>query len=639
MEVREAGKRAVTQLQTTTTPHLRHLNPGTLIKHVNAPETATSSMSTNATIHEDSNSKLTILHYNDVYNIDATCKQEPIGGAARFCTAVKTFEHMNPLVLFSGDAFSPSMLSTFTRGEQMVPVLNTIGTHCAVFGNHDFDHGLDVLAEWVELTTFPWLMSNVVDNETGRPLGGGKITHILHHNDVKIGLIGLVEKEWLDTLPTIDPNEVTYIDFIKAGNQLADELHNQGCDIIIALTHMRTPNDIELAKHSGHIDLILGGHDHVFEILNIEDTHVIKSGTDFRQFSKIGVNTERSENGKISITVEKVDVNSTKYIEDPVLKEELKKYSDTIEAKMDEMLGVFTVELDGRFSSIRTSETNLGNWICDVALAATGADAVMINSGTFRSDQIHAAGPFTMRDLVNIIPMQDPLIVVEVSGKVLHEALENSVSTYPKLEGRFPQIAGMSFAFDPTQPPGRRVESKLVRIGDEWLKFEQTYTLCVKSYIFGGCDGYTMFKGCKVLMDDDAAPELGLAIQNHFKAIDVRMGKTHHTKHRQSLVTLSRRHSMVQMLENLELDGPTPIRRKSTFMQPMRHASMEHVNRGKLMRRASLDDLEQNSCLLAPSIQHRIVVVQNQDHIHEMILRRETMEANSVIKETDELTP
>lgn len=61
------------------------------------------------TASNDSHSKLTILHYNDVYNIDATCKQEPIGGAARFCTAVKAFDHLNPLVLFSGDAFSPSM--------------------------------------------------------------------------------------------------------------------------------------------------------------------------------------------------------------------------------------------------------------------------------------------------------------------------------------------------------------------------------------------------------------------------------------------------------------------------------------------------------------------------------------------------
>ncbi|XP_049291508.1 snake venom 5'-nucleotidase isoform X3 [Anopheles funestus] len=629
LEVREGGKRTITQIQNNTPNLLKFHTTASIDQRFDRDNSNKMSSAVD---------KLTIIHYNDVYNIDANSKSEPIGGAARFCTAVKSFNQLNPLVLFSGDAFSPSMLSTFTKGEQMVPVLNAIGTHCAVFGNHDFDHGLDVLDEWVEKTNFPWLMSNVVDNETGRPLGGGKITHIMNHNELKVGLIGLVEKEWLDTLPTIDPNEVTYIDFIKAGNQLANELHNQGCDVIIALTHMRTPNDIELAKHGGHIDLVLGGHDHVYEILNIGETYVIKSGTDFRQFSKIGINPERNQNGKITINVEKVDVNSSKYSEDTTLRDELKKYSEAIESKMDEMLGMFAVELEGRFSAIRTSETNLGNWICDVALAATGADCVIINSGTFRSDQIHPAGPFTMRDLINIIPMQDPLIVLEVSGKILHEALENSVSTYPKLEGRFPQIAGMSFVFDPTKSPGERVEPKLVRLGDEWLNLEQKYTLCIKSYIYGGCDGYTMFKGCRVLLDDDAAPELGLAIQNHFKAIDVRLGKTHHTKHRQSLVTLSRRHSMVQMLENLELDGPTPIRRKSSLTIP----KMEHItnNRSKqLLRRASLDDLEQNSCQLAPTIQHRIIVVQNEDHIREMILRRETIEKNCVIKETDELSP
>lgn len=71
-------------------------------------------------------------------------------------------------------------------------------------------------------------MSNVVDNETGRPLGGGKITHIINHsNNKSIGLIGLVEKEWLDTLPTIDPNEVTFIDYVEAGNQLAEKLLNE----------------------------------------------------------------------------------------------------------------------------------------------------------------------------------------------------------------------------------------------------------------------------------------------------------------------------------------------------------------------------------------------------------------------------
>lgn len=75
-------------------------------------------------------------------------------------------------------------------------------------------------------------------------------------------------------------------------------------------------------------------------------------------------------------------------------------------------------------------------------------------------------------------------------------------------------------------------------------------------------------------MDDDSCPELGLAIQNHFKAIDVRMGKGRHSKHRQSLVTLSRRHSMVQMLDNLDLDGPSPIRKLSLAH---RAASIDHT--------------------------------------------------------------
>lgn len=53
--------------------------------------------------------QLTILHYNDIYNVDANSSREPIGGAARFLTAIKSFSDLKPLILFSGDAFSPSM--------------------------------------------------------------------------------------------------------------------------------------------------------------------------------------------------------------------------------------------------------------------------------------------------------------------------------------------------------------------------------------------------------------------------------------------------------------------------------------------------------------------------------------------------
>lgn len=301
------------------------------------------------------------------------------------------------------------------------------------------------------------------------------------------------------------PHLVTYTDFIRAGNQLAAKLKSDGCEIVIALTHMRTPNDIKLAKNAIGIDIILGGHDHVCEDIVENGIHVIKSGTDFRQFGLVTVDTNRNADGKVNATFKAINVTS-EYVEDQDLKDILQKYTGTIEERMSETLGNFSVELDGRFSAIRTSETNLGDWVCDVVLSATGADVVIINSGTFRSDQVHPAGPFTMRDLVNIIPMHDPLIVLEVTGQMIIDALENAVSAHPKLEGRFPQVSGVSFVFDPTKPPYSRVVPELVQVADEWLDVKQNYSLCVKSYMYSGCDGFTMFKNAKILVSSETGP-------------------------------------------------------------------------------------------------------------------------------------
>ena len=86
--------------------------------------------------------------------------------------------------------------------------------------------------------------------------------------------IGLVEKEWLDTLSTINPEEVTYSDYVESGQALAKELRGKGCQFIIALTHMRTPNDLRLAANASEIDLILGGHDHVYEKKEVSLKHL-----------------------------------------------------------------------------------------------------------------------------------------------------------------------------------------------------------------------------------------------------------------------------------------------------------------------------------------------------------------------------
>lgn len=128
VEVREASKRAVNQLQTSSPnlipPSLKKdftSSSQELSKFVHSSgggsggdivETVTLKEQCeymNTIMSTDQDTGITILHYNDVYNIDVSTSTEPIGGAARFCTAMKSFDHLEPLVLFSGDAFSPSM--------------------------------------------------------------------------------------------------------------------------------------------------------------------------------------------------------------------------------------------------------------------------------------------------------------------------------------------------------------------------------------------------------------------------------------------------------------------------------------------------------------------------------------------------
>ncbi|KAB7499198.1 Trifunctional nucleotide phosphoesterase protein YfkN [Armadillidium nasatum] len=527
------------------------------------------------TIPEDGKAQsIYIIHFNDVYNVD---EMNGEGGAPRFKTAVKSFANKDPLILFSGDILAPSIMSSFTHGEQMIPVLNQLDVHCAVFGNHDFDFGLERLVEVKEQTKFPWLMSNVVDNETDKPLADGHVFKIFLWKGWKIGLIGLVEEEWLCTLATINMDEVTYTDFVDRGRELASQLKNEGCDYVIALTHMRTPNDIRLAENVDEIDLILGGHDHVYEISEVNGKYVLKSGTDFREFSLL---TLTAESKNVNVDIEKIEI-STKFLPDEELTESLEKFSSTVNEKMEEELGTFSVDLDGRFSSIRTSETNLGNFICDILLAACNGDVTLLNSGTLRSDRIHPAGKFTMRDLTNILPMLDSLCVLEVTGKKLLAALENGVSQYPKLEGRFPQVAGIQFAFNPNSPPGERIYKDVVKIGDEYVDEEATYRLVTKAYMRHGKDGYDMLVGlpCSekendafctarkyfiyfyilefICQDDEQCPMLSTAVQNHFHAIQSKLGKTtrRNSTHRQSLLLLSRRHSLIRSDD----EHPSPL--------------------------------------------------------------------------------
>ena len=105
----------------------------------------------------------------------------------------------------------------------------------------DFDFGVELLRQMAKQCNFPWLMSNVDDQERNAPLAGGNLFHsknilgyiwsifagekslLLEWQGVKVGLIGLVEEEWLHTLSNM-PKNILFHDFVTEGQRLTDEL-------------------------------------------------------------------------------------------------------------------------------------------------------------------------------------------------------------------------------------------------------------------------------------------------------------------------------------------------------------------------------------------------------------------------------
>ncbi|KAL2891757.1 Trifunctional nucleotide phosphoesterase proteinYfkN [Ceratocystis lukuohia] len=442
-----------------------------------------------------------LLHYNDVYHLEQS-SAEPVGGLARFVSVVNEYRESAEtktaglVTVFSGDAFNPSLESslaadTAALGEHMVPVLNTIGTDVACVGNHDFDFGVAQFSHLTSKCTFPWLLANVFDPALGDniPLGGAKQTHwITTPTGVKIAFLGLGEREWLATINSLPPN-IIYKSASAVAKEIVPKLRADGADLVVCVSHQREPNDNKLAENTdGLFDLILGGHDHYYAHAYIKGTHVLRSGTDFKNLSYIQGWKRTDGSGKWDFDILRRDICSD-VAPDAEASALVENLTASLKHDLAKPVGWTAVPLDARFVTVRTRESNIGNFVCDIMRGHYGADAALMASGTIRGDTIYPPGVLLVKDITNCFPFEDPAILIRVTGQAIWDALENGVCQYPALEGRFPQVSNIVYTFDPKLAPGKRiVEAKL---GGSPIVLDKKYTLATRGYMGRGKDGYS----------------------------------------------------------------------------------------------------------------------------------------------------
>jgi 5'-nucleotidase len=219
--------------------------------------------------------QLVILHTNDTHSqIFPISAQLPDtlkagrGGFLRRLDMLKEERQKHPDLLYfdSGDFWQGSAYFTMFKGDVEIGLMNQMGIDATTIGNHEFDFGLDNMAQMFRKANFPILCANY--DFTGTVMEGiTKPWIIIKRNGVKIGVFAVCPK--LEGLVSAkNCPEVKYLDPAQVALETATMLKQEKkCDMVVCISHLgwnsgRGEDDQYMIRGSRNIDLVLGGHTH-----------------------------------------------------------------------------------------------------------------------------------------------------------------------------------------------------------------------------------------------------------------------------------------------------------------------------------------------------------------------------------------
>ena len=456
---------------------------------------------------------LTLLHINDVYEISP---KKGKGGMAQLMTLLEAERARaeNHLTTLGGDLISPSVMSGLTQGAQMIDAMNAIGLDLAGFGNHEFDFGPEVFAQRMKESKFTWLATNTVGPD-GKPFGGATATMTRKVGELTVGLFSVLTPE-TEHLSSPGPN-VEIAPAIDTAKSAVASLKDDGADFIIALTHLDIAEDRAVARAVKGVDVILGGHDHDPISFYESGTLILKAGYDahYLLVADIAITKKKTRRGlQVSMVPQWRFLSTAGVAPHGAVAQRVAKHEAALDEELNVTVGETSVELDSRRSSVRTQETNIGNLIADAMRDALGADIGFTNGGGIRGDRTYDPGTkLTRKDVLTELPFGNVTVMLELTGADLRAALENGVARVEDKAGRFPQVSGMTFTYDPKAIKGSRVVS--ITVGGRPLDDGKRYSVATNDYIANGGDGYAALKQAKTLIDASAGTLMATQVMEH----------------------------------------------------------------------------------------------------------------------------
>ena len=456
-----------------------------------------------AAVPAERTARITILQLNDLYDI-MPVKKGKKGGLSRIATLRDRIAGESPsaVLVLAGDFLSPSTMSSMFQGRQMVATLNAAGVDLVTFGNHEFDFGPEITRQRMQESRFTWVSSNVLDPATGLPFADAVSFVLRDFDGIRVAFIGLTTPE-TQTLSK-GGRGLKILDPILAAKAVVAHAKRAKADLIVALTHQAMADDKALAAAVPAIDLVLGGHEHDPLDAKVGKTLILKTGSEAVALGRIDLFASVGKGGRRIETKWELIAVTDEIPEKPEVAALVKQYEGLTAAQLNLVAGATSVPLDTRNEVVRMRESPVGNLIADLLREAVQADVALVNGGGIRGNAVKPAGSLTRGDVLRILPFANKIVKLDVTGATLRAAIENGLSQIETTAGRFPQVSGLRFTFDPKKPAGYRLIA--VTVGDRPIDPAAHYTLATFEFLLGGGDGYAMLKEGKVLVNSQSGP-------------------------------------------------------------------------------------------------------------------------------------
>lgn len=437
--------------------------------------------------------RLVILHTNDTHSAIEPDRHN-LGGIARRKVVIDSVrnENSNVLLIDAGDAVQGSLYYTLFSGEVERKLMNLLGYDIRILGNHEFDKGLPTLAkEWKQLTSTR-LSTNYDFDDT--PLEGLFVPTVMkEYGGKKVGFIGINLNP--DGIIAEENYEgIEYTDALQAANEAAAKLKKDGASMVIAVTHIGYSDtaghsDLDLARASKNIDVIIGGHSHTtvdpndnregvpaWQVTNADGrpVAVFQTGSSGVNIGEIDIDLNT---GKVSGKLIPIDERLDSKL-DPNVEKVIAPYRAEVEKMRNEVIGNSPFEYGQK-------STEMLNLLSDFVktrgeeLSGRPVDLAIMNKGGIRNSL--AAGKITQGEIIDIAPFDNSIVVMEIKGRDLLENFKIMASQ----EGQGVS-KGVKAIYDPAT-----LSLSSVTINGKKIDPEATYRLATIDYLAAGNDYMT----------------------------------------------------------------------------------------------------------------------------------------------------